>query len=90
MDALTSPKAPKHTQIFTKKREAPFLFYKFYKFRRNLLFNYMCLRAYRQQMGTEKQQMGTEKQQMGTNLHIDRQHLIAEMCCHDENHANSR
>ena len=29
---MTSPRAPKTIQIFTKKRVAPFLFYKFYKF----------------------------------------------------------
>jgi len=45
--ALTLPEAPKSLQIFIKKRVAPILFYKFYKFRRNYLFNYMYLRGYR-------------------------------------------
>ena len=54
--------APFQTQIFTKKRVAPFLFYKFYKFRAyNPLF-FHKLRRLRQEMGTEKQEMGTKLQ----------------------------
>jgi len=82
----TVPQAPKSPQIFTQKRVAPFLFYKFYKFRGKYLFVFNALQGYRQQMGTEKGEMGTERQQMGAYMLIDRQHLIAELCCHGKNY----
>jgi hypothetical protein len=46
----------------------PFLFYKFYKFRRKSPFVFNSLRAYRVEMGTEKVEMGTKLQvDMGSN-----------------------
>ena len=71
MDALTSPKAPKHTQIFTKKRAAPFLFYKFYKFRRNLLFGFKILQGYRQLFQPQKHLFQPQKQLFQPELLID-------------------
>ena len=75
MDALTSPKAPKHTQIFTKKREAPFLFYKFYKFRRDLLFGFNALPVYRLQIRTYRLQIRIISA-------IYRLHLVTYRCSH--------
>jgi len=40
-------RAPKSNPIFTKKRVAPFLFYKFYKFRRDYLFIFNILWVYK-------------------------------------------
>jgi hypothetical protein len=68
------PKTPKYPQIFHQKREAPFLFYKFYKFRGNLPFNFNVLSGYKLHMGTYKLHMGTYKLHMGTKLAIEELH----------------
>ena len=82
MDALTSPKAPKHTQIFTKKREAPVLFYKFYKFRRDLLFSFNALPVYRLQIRTYRLQIRTYRLQIRIISAIYRLHLVTYRCSH--------
>jgi hypothetical protein len=65
--AVTSPEVPNLHPNFIKKRVAPILFYKFYKFRAKFTFIFNILPLYKSHMGTEKSHMGTEKSHMGTN-----------------------
>jgi hypothetical protein len=63
---VTSPEAPNSHPNFIKKRVAPILFYKFYKFRAKFAFIFKWLQREKTEMGTEKTEMGTEKTEMGT------------------------
>jgi hypothetical protein len=69
--AVTPPEVPNSHPNFIKKRVAPILFYKFYKFRAKFTFIFSNLNAERVEMGTEKVEMGTEKVEMGTKLQVD-------------------
>jgi hypothetical protein len=71
-EAVVSPQAPKPHQNFIKKRVAPILFYKFFKFRANFAFVFNTLRLYKWEMGTGKWEMGTGKWEMGTKSRIDK------------------
>jgi hypothetical protein len=66
-EAVTPQQVPKSPLNFIKKRVAPILFYKFFKFRAKFTFIFNILRLYKSHMGTEKSHMGTEKSHMGTN-----------------------
>ena len=74
----------------SKKGLRPFLFNKFYKFRRKSPFVFNSLRVYRVEMGTEKVEMGTEKVEMGTKLQVDMGSNASPNTTHDQNHANRR
>jgi hypothetical protein len=65
-EAVVSPQAPKPHQNFIKKRVAPILFYKFFKFRAKFAFVFSSIHREKTEMGTEKTEMGTEKTEMGT------------------------
>jgi hypothetical protein len=67
---VPSQKSPNNSQIFTKKRVAPFLFYKFYKFRSDSSFIFNGLRDYKWEIGTEKWEIGTERWEIGTESRI--------------------
>ena len=90
MGAVTSPEAPKSRQIFIKKRVAPTLFYKFYKFRGKYFFIFRYLQVYRGHMGTENGHMGTENGHMGTENSIYKRHLVLLLCPYDQDHTNRR
>jgi hypothetical protein len=65
---VTPQQVPKSPLNFIKKRVAPILFYKFFKFRAKLTFIFNTLHVEKTEMGTEKTEMGTEKTEMGTEV----------------------
>jgi hypothetical protein len=68
----------------------PFLFNKFYKFRRKSPFIFNNLHGYRGHMGTENGHMGTENGHMGTIASIDDRQNVILICPYDKDHASCR
>jgi hypothetical protein len=89
-EAVVSPQAPKPHQNFIKKRVAPILFYKFFKFRAKFTFIFNTLWVYNGHMGTENGHMGTENGHMGTKSSIYKGHKVRSKCPHDKDRTNRR
>lgn len=86
--AMTSPQAPKTTQILQKETQFPSCSISSLSSWVKFSFIFNSLRVYRLHMGTQRLHMGTQRLHMGTISAIDWLQKVTMNCSYEKNHPN--